>query len=163
MQHQLLRAWLSLAATSTVFESVMACHACYSEDCSFIPSCWLTIVHVSMRLEQAAMITDQHSYVLRAPHPTAGLQGMCCFSLLADVAYCPLCQQSIIPTTCAFVGCAWMYDGRKLEPDNSVTCCSSEWEVSRSENLLVDVVWIESGPYSQRELMKKAPSHAADG
>ena len=58
------------------------------------------------------------------------VQGFCCFNLLQDAAKCPLCSEKIEAITCAFVGCAWMFDGRKLGPEGATVCCSSEWQVS---------------------------------
>ena len=55
---------------------------------------------------------------------------MCSFSLLQDKARCLRCFQIVQAETCAFVGCAWLFDGRKLGPDGSITCCSSDWQVS---------------------------------
>ena len=55
---------------------------------------------------------------------------MCSFNLLQDKARCPGCLQVVQAETCAFVGCAWFFDGRKLGPDGSIICCSSDWQVS---------------------------------
>ena len=57
------------------------------------------------------------------------VQGMSCFNLLQDMACCPMCQAEVKPVTCAFVGCAWMYDGRKLGPDGARQSSSSSWQV----------------------------------
>ena len=57
------------------------------------------------------------------------VQGLSCFHLLQDTACCPMCQGKVKPGTCAFVGCAWMYDGRKLGPDGAIESCSSSWQV----------------------------------
>ena len=56
------------------------------------------------------------------------MQGMCCSNLLKGKASCPMCNENVKPATCGFVGCAWMYDGRKLAPDGD-TYSSSSWQV----------------------------------
>ena len=57
------------------------------------------------------------------------VQGMCSFNLLQDKACCPICRNAVKPVTCAFVGCAWLFDGRKLGPNGSIICTSSDWKV----------------------------------
>ena len=59
----------------------------------------------------------------------AMLQGMCSFNLLQDKACCPMCQQDVKPVACALVGCAWMYDGRKVGRNGAVDYVSSDWQV----------------------------------
>ena len=54
---------------------------------------------------------------------------MCAFNLLRDIASCPLCHKRVQPKTCAFVGCAWMFDGRKKGFDGAAVPCSSDWQV----------------------------------
>ena len=61
-------------------------------------------------------------------------QGLACFNLLRDKTCCPECDSEIRPVTCAFVGCAWMYDGRKMGPDGVIQCCSSDWQVHALES-----------------------------
>ena len=61
---------------------------------------------------------------------SCGLQGWSSFNLLQEQAYCPMCHEAVTPVTCAFRGCAWMYDGRKLGPDGQLECCSSDWQAS---------------------------------
>ena len=72
------------------------------------------------------------------------VQGMCSFNMLRDTASCPMCSQSFKPVTCAFMDCAWLYDGRKLGPDGAVASCSSEWQVgpavSISEGCLMELL-----------------------
>ena len=62
-------------------------------------------------------------------------QGLTSFNLLADKAHCPMCREAVQPATCAFMGCAWMYDGRKSGPDGQLECCSSDWQVRASGNV----------------------------
>ena len=61
--------------------------------------------------------------------PEGCVQGLSWFTLLQDTACCPMCQGKVRPVTCAFVGCAWMYDGHKLGPDGAIESCSSSWQV----------------------------------
>ena len=42
---------------------------------------------------------------------------------------CPICNKDVKPVTCAFVGCAWMYDGRMLGANDNIISCSSDWQV----------------------------------
>ena len=59
------------------------------------------------------------------------MQGFSSFNLEQDKACCPMCQEETKPSTCAFIGCAWMYDGCKLDSEGQPEPCSSDWQVSR--------------------------------
>ena len=70
---------------------------------------------------------------------SAYVQGFCCFNLLQDAAQCPSCSEKIEAVTYAFVGCAWMFGGRKLGPDGATICCSSDWQVSLTAVMFVSL------------------------
>lgn len=57
-----------------------------------------------------------------------GRKGMDTWSLLADIAQCPMCCNPVQPTTCGYMGCAWSFDGRKISPTGLIADVRSDWQ-----------------------------------
>ena len=76
------------------------------------------------------------------PNTTGCVQGMHAFNLIRDTASCPMCHNGIKPVICAFRGCAWLYEGRKLGPDGTITHCSSDWEVRSCAAAVPDLLHV---------------------
>jgi hypothetical protein len=75
-----------------------------------------------------------HQQPLRGPGQLAiNMKSMVAFALHADRADCPECGTHIQPTTCAFSGCIWAFDGMK-DGGNGPEDVSCDWTVSPDEN-----------------------------
>lgn len=60
-------------------------------------------------------------------------KGMVSWSLIADKANCPVCHQQITPTTCAFTGCLWAFDGRKIGSKGFLEDVEGSWQTASGE------------------------------
>ena len=88
------------------------------------------------------------------------MQGLSSFNLLADKACCPICREASKPATCAFVGCAWMYDGCKLGSEGQPEYCHSDWQVSlRSRAACNDALLSNLSPCTTRRSRLHARGH----
>ena len=87
------------------------------------------------------------------------MQGLSSFNLLADKACCPICREASKPATCAFVGCAWMYDGCKLGSDGQPECCHSDWQASSYQLVCNDALTSSPSSFATVRSMLHARGH----
>lgn len=60
-------------------------------------------------------------------------KGFVSWSLTAERANCPMCNDWIAPRTCAFTSCAWIYDGCKTGPGGTLEDVAGEWTEASSD------------------------------